>query len=70
MILGPTCGEYLPSLLLASLEVSNMQLQFNCPRGTAENRSPSSVPKVIVIVESIVHCFIIAIYLNKNYYLE
>jgi hypothetical protein len=60
------CGEHLPSLLLASLEVSNMQLQFYCPCGTDEDWSPSIVPD-IVVVESNVHCFVIVVYFNKNY---
>jgi hypothetical protein len=65
------CGEYLPSLLLASVEVSNMQLQFYCPRGTVEDWSPSIVPEdivVIIIVYNNVHWFIIVVYLNNNYY--
>ena len=67
MILGPMCGEFLPSLLFASLEVFSMQLQFHCPCGTAEYWSPSIVSEVTVIVDSNVHCFIIIEYF-KNYH--
>jgi len=62
--------EYLPSLLLVSLEFSNTQLKFHCPCGTAEDWGLSIVPKVKVIDEINVHCFIIVIiiYRNNDYY--